>query len=154
MNAMGMMSYLEDDEVEELIDDLVDNKSAFLKKAVRDKLLDPRMYDERIQAAEQEKRQLIEEKQQIEKEIEQKRDEIVDLKDKRTEMRTLQRVQKKIGMSTIEEVAKRAKQNKYDNDPRALTVESVIEHNAEQIAEENDVDEDKVRQVLKLHIHV
>lgn len=148
----------EDNEhVQKRIDQLVGddgNRSELLREAVHDYINSPQIWDDKIQAAEQDRDRLLEEKQRVERELERTRDRITDLKDRRSEARTLQKIERQLPASRIEDVARIARQNKYDNDPRTSTVEEVIEKWAERIADQHGFEVELVKKVLRIRVNV
>ncbi len=133
-----------------LIDNMSDNRTEFLTEAVIRRIHDEELVREEIERQKRERDQLINEKQRIEKEIEEKRDDIRELENILTEVRSLNKVRDKIPDQEIHKIRKIVRKNKYDNDPRSLSPQAVIEHNADNLANRYDVEKEKVVEILKI----
>jgi len=132
------------------MDELSENRTEFLTEAVIRRLRDEELVREEIERQKQKRDELLSEKQKIEKEIEAKRDDIRDLENMLTEIRSLNKVSEKIPDREIHRIRKIVRKNKYDNDPRSLSPQSVIEHNADNLADKYDVEREKVVEILKI----
>lgn len=138
----------------EYIDNVSQNRSNFIAKAVLNLMDDPELIETQIERTKQERNKLIEEKHEIEKEIEAKRDQVRDLEQLKTEAKTINRVRDKIPESKLNRVRDTVRENKYDSDPRAADPIKVIEHNAERFSEEYDIEKKEIVKVLKITTEV
>jgi len=132
------------------IDTLSENRSNFIAKAVLQMIDEPELIEEQIKQAKQERKSLMEDKHEIEMEIEEKRDEIRELEDLKTEAKVMKKVRSKIPESELQKVRDIVRENKYDSDPRAAKPEKIIQHNAQNLSEEYDVEKKKVVKVLRI----
>lgn len=133
-----------------LVDELSENRTEFLTEAVIRRVHDEEIVREEIKRQKQERDQLINQKQRIEREIESQRDDIRELENLLTEIRSLNKVEDKIPDSEIHQVRKIVRKNKYDNDPRSLSPEAVIQHNADNLSDRYDVEKEKVVEFLRI----
>lgn len=132
------------------IDTISENRSNFLAKAVLKMIDDPKLIEEQIRQAKQERKSLMEEKHSIEMQIEEQRDQIRKLEDLKSEAKIMKKVREQIPESELQSVRDTVRVNKYDSDPRAANPEQVVKHNAERLATKYDVDEGKIEQVLRV----
>jgi len=136
------------------IDNVAENRTNFIAKAVLNMMDDPELIETQIERTKQERTKLIEKKHEIEKEIEQKRDEVRELEQLKTEAKTIRRVRDQIPESKLNRVRDVVRDNKYDSDPRAADPQQVIEHNAERFAQEYGIEKKEVVKVLKITTEV
>jgi len=136
------------------IDQISDNRTNFIAKAVIQKIYDSDMVRNQIEQEKSKRDRLINKKQEIEKEIESTRDEIRDLENLKTKIETLETVKNQVPSREINRVRQIVRENKYDSDPRSMNPATVVEHNAERIADEYDLNQSDVEEVLEVATEV
>lgn len=144
------------DDVVQRIEELVGKngkKADLVREAVHAHVNDPSIWEEKIKETEKERDRLMEEKQRIELELERQRDKLTDLKDRKTEARTLRKVEKQIPASRYDRIADIVREHKYDSDPRSMTESQVIQKHAEMIADENGFEVEMVEKILRIRVN-
>ena len=136
------------------IDQISDNRTNFIAKAVIQKVYDSDMVRNQIEQEKSKRDRLINKKQEIEKEIESTRDEIRELENLKTKIETLEKVKDEVPSREINRVRQIVRENKYDSDPRSMNPANVVEHNAQRIADEYDLNQSDVEEVLQVATEV
>lgn len=132
------------------VDKICDNRSNLIASALIEYIADPELIKNEIEREKKERQDLIKRKHEIDNEIEEKRDEIRELESLKTEMKTFNKVKNQIPNKKLDRVRNAVRSNKYDGDHRAMKVSQVLNHNAKKISEEEGIEEDKVKQVLRV----
>lgn len=138
----------------EYIDKISENRTNFIAKAVIQKVYDSDMVKSQIEKEKSKRDRLINKKQEIEREIESTRDEIRELETLKTKIETLEQVKDKVPSREINHVRTIVRENKYDSDPRSMDPAKAVEHNAERIADEYDLNKSDVEEVLQVATEV
>lgn len=138
----------------EYIDQISENRTNFIAKAVIQKVYDSDMVRNQIDKEKSKRDRLINKKQEIEKEIEATRDEIRNLENLKTKIETLEKVKNEVPSREINKVRQIVRENKYDSDPRSMNPANVVEHNAERIADEYELNQSDVEEVLEVATEV